>query len=352
MNARPNKYLLVLIHSAVWMAFFAFPYVVGILQGRSVPPLNGGFITLPLQLMGLFYLNYLFLVNKYLFNNKVKTFILINLLLLVLLALFSFYFKKVPPDDMMRFRPPVERFDHPRPGVPFMGGFVLQALVVGLSVAIRMTSKWYEARQQVAELQQMSMRAELTHLKNQLNPHFLFNSLNNIYALIAFNPDKAQLSLLNLCDMLRYQLYESNREIIPLQKEMDFVQSYCDLMKLRLTENVSLEVDLPADCFEIVVPPLLFTTIVENAFKHGISHNAPSYISIHIRIQKGNVVCVIRNSYFPKNDTEKRGAGIGIENLRRRLDLLYPGKHVFNVERKGSEFVVFLSVKYDTLRNR
>jgi LytS/YehU family sensor histidine kinase len=219
-------------------------------------------------------------------------------------------------------------------------------MVVGTSVAIKVTTRWYKTQAKISAMEKEKSAAELQQLKSQLNPHFLFNSLNNIYALIAFNPQRAQLAVHNLGDMLRYQLYEASKERIPLRKEIEFVRDYCNLMTLRLAGNVRLTLELPKDDRGIAIAPLLFIALVENAFKHGVSPTEPSYI--HIRVEtdsKHAVTCTVRNSSFPKTDSDKSGSGIGLENLRKRLDLLYPSRHKWMTKEENGEFTAKITIE-------
>jgi hypothetical protein len=170
--------------------------------------------------------------------------------------------------------------------------------------------------------------------------NFLFNSLNNIYALITFDQSRAQLAMHNLSDMLRYQLYESNKSEIPLRKELEFVRDYCDLMKLRMPANVRVELDFPRSDAEsdVAIAPLLFITLVENAFKHGVSPTAPSHICITIEATFGRVRCAVRNSCFPRTGAPCSESGIGLVNLRKRLDLLYPTRYTWSTTQAEGEY--------------
>jgi hypothetical protein len=342
-NRYPNRFVNLLIHVAAWIGVMCAPYLIGIFYPRLTPPFDLKMLVMPLLLMVLFYADYLWLINKLLFNRRVAVFLTVNVVLIVLFTLLPIWLRPtMHPESRL------PHFGDTPPGLgglPFLMNIAMQLLIVGLSVSIRMTGKWYEARQRMRELERANTEAELQQIKSQLNPHFLFNSLNNIYALIAFDPDKAQLALHDLCDMLRYQLYEANRELIPLQKEVEFVRSYCDLMRLRMAPNVTVNLDLADESGRTMIAPLLFVSIVENAFKHGVSPSEPSYISVSIAADRGRIECTVRNSDFPKRDNDRSGSGIGIENLRRRLELLYPGTHTFRTERMGSEFIAQLTLK-------
>jgi LytS/YehU family sensor histidine kinase len=233
----------------------------------------------------------------------------------------------------------------PRGMQPTVFSALSQVMVVGTSVAIKVTTRWYETQAKISAMEKEKSAAELQQLKNQLNPHFLFNSLNNIYALIAFNPQHAQLAVHNLSDMLRYLLYEASKERISLQKELEFVRDYCDLIKLRITENVRLTLTLPKDDKGVSIAPLLLIAPVENAFKHGVSPTKPSYIHISIEVDdRHTVTCTVRNSSFPKTYADKSGSGIGLENLRKRLNLIYPNRHRWTAKEQNGEFTAQIRI--------
>ena len=186
----------------------------------------------------------------------------------------------------------------------------------------------------------------MQNLKSQLNPHFLFNTLNNIYSLIAFSPEKAQEAVHDLSRLLRYVLYDSSQPMVPLEKELDFIRNYVELMRIRLPEHVKLTTDISSATSETQVAPLLFISLIENAFKHGVSHNKPSFIDLKIHQEGTRIVCSIRNSDFPKdNGQDKSGSGIGLQNLSRRLELLYPSHHIFTYGQKGDEYVCLLELQ-------
>lgn len=338
----PHKLFGLTIHIIIWMGILSMPYLVAYFTNTEPPPVDFGMFMVPLQVMIVFYLNYCWLINKFLFKRRLGMYLTINAIIIPILVVGIMYSRDTffRPEDLPR----KFEFDRLRMILHCIGITAAQFFVVGLSVAIKMTIKWYEVRQRLQELEKANAEAELTQLKSQLNPHFLFNSLNNIYALIAFDQDKAQLSLHSLCDMLRYQLYEANRETIPLSKEIEFVRSYCDLMQLRLAKHVTLDIDLAQDTKGVSIAPLMFVSIVENAFKHGISQNDPSFIAIKVSVDQGVVNCLIRNSYYPKTDSDRSGSGIGLENLNRRLELLYPESHTFRAEKIGNEFVTQLTI--------
>lgn len=206
--------------------------------------------------------------------------------------------------------------------------FIMLNLVVGSSIAIRMNSRWHYAEKKLLEVKREKTEAELKNLKYQMNPHFLLNTLNNIYALIEFDSRKAQNAVQELAKLLRHVLYENHSAKIPLKRELEFIKNYIALMQIRLLPSVKVSVNLDAGEIPIFIEPLLFISLIENAFKHGVSPTEKSFISISIQgYPDGRVICEIKNSNFPKNSTDKSGSGIGLAQLSSRLELTYPGNY-------------------------
>ncbi len=192
----------------------------------------------------------------------------------------------------------------------------------------------HRQKTEALELQNRMERSRLQQLRSQIDPHFLFNTLNNIYSLIALSPEKAQQAVIELSKLMRYVLYDNTPRYVPLSKEVDFIHNYVELMRLRLAANTELSVKLPGDnCARVEVAPLLFISLIENAFKHGISNTQPSFVHIDLSVDdSGHVVCRIENSRFPKGTDDKSGSGIGLDNLKKRLDILYPGRYTFIIQ--------------------
>ncbi|MDR0421860.1 MAG: sensor histidine kinase [Proteiniphilum sp.] len=283
-----------------------------------------------LGFMLVFYLNYTLLINKLLYRGKTREFILSNLLLIIATAFLMYYGRDLIEALMPELR--VKR--RIRPGGNLQRLFLVRNstslfLMAGLSVALKMTVRWFEVDSERKELAKAKSEAELQNLKNQINPHFLLNTLNNIYALIEFNPPRAQQAVMDLSKMLRHLLYENNQTYVPLRQEAAFMRNYIALMRIRLSDNVKLTTDISyAEPGNTPISPLIFISLIENAFKHGISGEKPSFIDISLREHPGGKVEFIsRNSYFPKTGSDKSGSGIGLELVKKRLELLYPGNY-------------------------
>ncbi|MFB9053825.1 sensor histidine kinase [Formosa undariae] len=211
---------------------------------------------------------------------------------------------------------------------PYVNLILLSILLVGFDTGMKLSVKWAESQQQKAEVEKESIKNELAFLRNQVSPHFLMNTLNNIHALIDFDTKEAKSSIAKLSVLMRYLLYESNDKPIPLTKEIKFIASYVELMKLRFHEDVKIQLNLPENPPNISIPPLLFTNILENAFKYGISYEQKSFVYINLLIHENELECTIQNSVHEKFKTSE-SSGIGIQNTEKRLKLLYNNNFTF-----------------------
>lgn len=336
-----------IIHMAAWGILFGIPFFFTGDETETVTIESyTRFVIVPISFMFVFYANYFFLVPKYLFTRRLPEFFVANVLLIVFTMVAVHLLMDLLPDSPHEppHRKPPMRGEPPLRNI--LGNAVLYMLVSGLSVAIRVTRNWYRIETMRRDLEQSRVEAELQNLKSQLNPHFLFNTLNNIYCLIAFSPDRAQGVVHDLSRLLRYVLYDSNRKFVPLGKELDFIRNYVELMRIRLPEHVSLDLQISGQENEGgMIAPLLFISLIENAFKHGVSNNLPSFIRICITYDKTEVHCRIENSYFPKNGQDKSGSGIGLVNLEKRLELIYPESYSFRHEQDGDTYIADLQIQ-------
>ncbi|WP_294629948.1 sensor histidine kinase [uncultured Bacteroides sp.] len=323
----------ILIHIIGWGIMFGFPFFF-VERGNGYINWMAYMrhLAVPLSFMIVFYVNYFFLVPRYLFQSQAKRYVICNILFLCVIGGLLHLWKSLTFDPAITFRPQ-------RPGMPpgwlfFIRDMLSLVFTIGLSAAIRMSGRWTQNEAARKEAERSRAEAELKNLRNQLNPHFLLNTLNNIYALIAFDSDKAQEAVQELSRLLRYVLYDNQQTYVPLCKELDFIRNYIELMRIRLSPNVQVTTRfdvLPES--QTLIAPLIFISLIENAFKHGFSPTEPSFISIHISENDKEVVCEIRNSNHPKTVADKSGSGVGLEQVSRRLEILYPGTYTWS---KGS----------------
>jgi two-component system LytT family sensor kinase len=226
--------------------------------------------------------------------------------------------------------------------------------LVTAGAAFKLLLDYTRIQKRLAEVAREKAEAELNFLKSQINPHFLFNSLNSVYFLIDKNNTEARQALHKFSDMLRYQLYEIKDEKIPIEKEMSYLQDYIDLQKLRVNENYSVEVNIDRNMKSFFIEPLLLIPFVENSFKHlsHYSNGKKNEIRIDLTREKDEMKFMIRNTVEAKNSNGAMhgipvDGGIGLGNVKRRLELLYPQKHQLQISEQEGWFDVQLKIKTD-----
>lgn len=231
--------------------------------------------------------------------------------------------------------------------LPIMGpGELMAAICVVLLMGMNLGVKYYFKEEQDAEerqeLDKKNLEQRLQYLRYQVNPHFFMNTLNNIHALVDIDPEKAKTTIVELSKMMRYILYEGSNRLIPVQREMQFLNNYVLLMRLRYPDKVAITFDAPSAVPDLLLPPLLLIIFVENAFKHGISYCNDSFINISFRIEDGRLVFKCRNSKNMNMNCEK--GGLGLVNVRKRLDLLFAQNYRLDITDGADVYEVTLSL--------
>ena len=228
--------------------------------------------------------------------------------------------------------------------------FVLNFFVVGTSTLVKITLDWLKNQRETQELQTKNMQSELRFLKSQINPHFLFNTLNNLYALTLKKSDKAPDIVLKLSEMMRYMLYECNELLVPLNKEVHYVKNYLELEKLRQGQNVNIDFIVEGIISDQKIAPLMFMSFIENCFKHGLgNHISPGFVRITLKVSGNEVDTLIENSKperMPK-PLHARSGGIGLVNVKRRLDLLYPNRYSLKIDDAPNSYSVNLKISLE-----
>ena len=222
---------------------------------------------------------------------------------------------------------------------------ILAIFMTGANSGIKLMYQSIRDEQQMEELKQQNLQAEMDYLKYQINPHFFMNTLNNIHALIDIDTESAKNAVIELSKMMRYVLYDSGREQISLDRDIQFLENYIELMRIRYTDAIDIRVEYPHDLpQQVSIPPLLLIVFVENAFKHGVSYSRPSFIHLKIDYAYGRVTSRISNSrHAPRH--EGQTAGIGLENVRKRLALIYGAKNYsLDIEEKETTYTVKLVI--------
>lgn len=229
----------------------------------------------------------------------------------------------------------------PGEAVAFFGGLML----MGLNLGVKLYFKTQEDRDHQEMLEKQDLERQLEYLRYQVNPHFFMNTLNNIHALVDINPERAKTTIVELSKMMRYILYEGDKKYIPVQREALFLKNYIELMRLRYSSRVSINLDMPEMMPDVMLPPLLLIIFVENAFKHGVSYAAPSFIDIKVEVTQDKLKFRCRNSrQEQKPDEKKKKGGVGLANARRRLDLLFHDKYSLEIKEDDKEYDVQLEI--------
>lgn len=221
--------------------------------------------------------------------------------------------------------------------------FLSNLLPVVFAMAIRYAQRNFSLEIAQKEAQAHKLQADLTQLRYQLQPHFFFNALNNIYSLIEFDPQKAQQSVHSLSKLMRHFMQNSDQKQISLAEEVDFLQQYISLMQLRLTDKIAVQVDFPKQVPQLTIAPLLFISLVENAFKHGVSATTTTTLSFSLKVEGNTVIFRSENTKIPTQES-LYSSGIGIDNLKKRLTLLYPERHQYTIEEKEGKYIAQLTI--------
>lgn len=245
--------------------------------------------------------------------------------------------KQQPPP--MREGGPLMMFG-PGEVVAFFGGLLL----MGMNLGVKLYFRSQEATKAITQIEKHALERQLQYLKYQVNPHFFMNTLNNIHALVDIDPERAKASIVELSKLMRYVLYEGNNRLTPLSREVQFLRNYVQLMSMRYTGNVSISLDVPEVLPDSMLPPLLLVIFVENAFKHGISYRTKSFVEISLQPHGDRLLFSCRNSRPEIKHDENMKGGVGLSNVRRRLDLLFPGNYTLDIKEQEDTYTVHLDI--------
>ena len=316
-----NKHLAGACHLALWAFLFLSPLTYWRGTGFHFMHYLMTCMT-PLFQMIVFYLNYVVLAPKLFVRGKHRYDLLINILLLTTLGTIL-HFWMVYVNSI--YVPNSNINDDAIGTISYIARNSLNlAIFAGGATALALARRWVTTDQKLKEVEAERATAELRNLRSQINPHFLLNTLNNIYALTAFDTPKAQQAIQELSKMLRHILYDYQQPKVALSDEVEFLQNYVNLMRIRLSDSVDVKFQTFIANPQLEVAPMVFISLVENAFKHGVSPSEPSFIHIQIESADNQIVCDIQNSNHPKTANDHSGHGIGLQQVQRRLELTYP----------------------------
>ena len=318
-----NKHIAGLCHVALWAFLFLSPLTYW--RGTGIKFVQYLMYCMqPLMLMIVFYANYLYLAPKFFVAGKHRYDLLINLVMITTFGIALHYWTDYA-NDLYGVH---VRFDDTINDVTNILRDCLNfAIFAGGSTALALARKWFTADQKLQESETARAKAELYNLRSQINPHFLLNTLNNIYALTAINQERAQDAIQQLSKMLRHMLYDNQESSVALSDELQFLENYISLMKIRLSANVDVTFTHNVEVPGVRIAPLIFISLIENAFKHGISPTEQSFVHIEINATDHDINCRIENSNHPKSNQDRSGHGIGLNQVQRRLDLAYPNHY-------------------------
>ncbi|MGQ8338962.1 sensor histidine kinase [Sunxiuqinia sp. A32] len=344
-NVRYRK-IRYLMHALFWSAFV----VVGsfILGYKENYPyrfyLINFLVNLPVYALFTYVIVYV-LIKKLLSQAQYLIFAFLTVLLLM-----SSTIIKLSINKFVFYQFFIPKFLHPE--VWFNAEFIIISMMwltapTVIFAAIKFYKDWVKSSVEKNEIEKRKLESELQLLKAQLNPHFLFNTLNNLYVLALHKDDKTPEVIAKISELFHYILYECNASYVPLEKELMLIQNYIELEQIRYNDRLNVEINKKIENNSYLIPPMMLFTFIENCFKHGSSKEpGASWINITIN-QKGKTLNFISENSVPevKNNIEKNNRGVGLANIRRRLELIYPGKYKLQVKDNKSKFVVRLIIK-------
>ena len=349
------------IHFLGWVSYFALLTIsYSSVNGLEVALLKAA-QTITVHI-ALFYMNSLIIMPRLMKNGKYVLYFL-AVIGLIILGAFALYYLNV---HLKPFGNLVHEFDSHRPRNParirgegrkqisetmfLTRGLIRNALSITIVVLLSIVSKLFSQRlakeKREESLQKEQLLSEMKFLKSQVNPHFLFNALNNIYALVYTKNDLAPGMLMKLSDMLRYMIYECNEEKVLLKKEIKYITNFIELQQLKTEKKQNIQIDFENAEYSLKVPPLMLIPFIENSFKHSNIENAEnSWVKMKLVTNKKDEMLFSISNSKPALSLSKDGTGgIGLENVRRRLELLYPDKHTLDIRNTKNEFIVNLKI--------
>lgn len=328
--------ILIAIHILAWLLFSIAPYIMALNSlTKNIEFFISWFIGM-LMNAGIFYLYYGYINRRFLSQQKIVRFILISALViptysLIKYALYFFivdHFLNTQSNSFIVF---------------IIGSIFVNTFFTGMAIFLTFAENWLQTQQYYQNAEKEKIESELRMLRHQLNPHFLFNTLNNIHTLVYKKSDKAPNAILKLSNLMRYMLYESEGDVVPLDKELEYISNLFELQKLRLTNQTQVNMAIEGDPSGKTIAPLLLVVFIENAFKHCLISINESFIDIKITILDKVIQFDCCNSYKSGIESEVN-SGIGLNNVEKRLKLQYTGKHDLTIDKSSNKFMVKLTL--------
>ncbi len=338
-----QRHRVLLLHFSFWCVYLSFfVYQITSFRHRETD-LGEAFVQAGVQVafhMVVAYMNYFFFLPRFLERKKVGPYLLEFLVPFIIIMFFRVHLQRYLIDGYTHR----ERYFYSTLYVvQTVAGSLFIVIFVGM---LRFAKDWFEFEARKKEIENEKLTAELNFLKEQINPHFLFNTLNNLYYLAFTQSPNTTEVIAKLSQMMRYMIYDSNYPQVPLGKEIEYMQNYISLERLRLNDSIPIQLDIQGNAEEVRIAPLIFITFLENAFKHGVSNNNPkAWVRVSIRVDGQQCIYIVENSKIPsaQNGMEEK-SGIGLQNVRRRLELSYPGKYQLQVDDQPDRYAVQLNL--------
>jgi two-component system, LytTR family, sensor kinase len=330
----------VLIHILIWSAFIFIPLLfMENIEARMRFMIFGW--SMMVLMAGYFYFNYLFLIPRFLLQKKLAHYVVFLFAgLLVISSLNVIYCSVIHG----YFIPNIHHRGPMRYAIMTISPAIL---AFGLSTSIRITDEWFKNERQRKEMENEKLTSELAFLKSQVNPHFLFNILNNICSLARKKSDDTENAIIKLSQLMRYMMFESKDEKVSLEKEVEYLQNYIELQKMRISGKVQIHFTVEGPVEQSMIEPMLLISFVENAFKHGISYIGDSGIDIFMKVSSKELNFSVENNIVSKGaENIPSEPGVGLKNVLRRLELLYPGKHNISINDNNQRYKVLLTIKF------
>ncbi len=350
LKMKPDKTILrILIHIGGWVLLYLLPPLVLQTEVR-LPSSFGDFMYWTVVII-FFYINYLWLIPRYLSKRRfLHYFLFIFLMLVFTYSANEMYIRHVHAvEAAKRGETEPKENDQPRRKYPRFRGYnsaLFCFALLALGTSIRVYENWYENEKQKKEMENQKLGAELSLLKSQINPHFFFNTLNSIYSLAIIKSDRTPEAVVKLSEIMRYIIYDTERKLVPLSKEIEYIANYIELQRLRLPDEIKIKFKTEVGEEEAVIEPLLLLPFVENAFKHGVDIEKGGKIAVIITRRGNELRLHVENPLTDIAGNNKNGqSGVGMNNTLKRLRLLYQDNFKFTAGPVKANYVVDLVLK-------
>jgi len=336
--------LSVALHISLWMLFLFLPFIIGF-------PFNIDFFLRNLMFVGslaaFFYFNAFFLIPTFLTRGKIGLYFLLAITIVAIIIFYDILIHSLFQDELRNQLPPPRHLHR--------GGKVSHELrigfkslfttlfIFGISTSYKLLLDYFRNERNKKDLENETLVSEVSFLKSQVSPHFLFNTLNNIYSLSLNNSPNTSEAIMKLSQLLRYMLYESDGKQVGLGKEIEYIQNYIELQKIRVREDVQIVFEVKGDYENKMIEPMLLIPFIENAFKHGVNYSSKSVIKIYIEVKDDQLYLEVENPLNNKTEKDK-ASGIGLNNVKRRLELLYPDQYQLLLDELQGKYIVKLNL--------